>query len=150
MNPKIYATGNETLKGEFNISYYILEKDGSFLNWLGKLLTEVFEIKDGERQAKFIINRKDTEEADWVEDEILIKEIDKMMDLHERYENKGERVDVFYGKNRVYVTLRKSREIRKKFADFVKKTKEWIEIKEVKEMPVYVRKQEKIEAKTVS
>ena len=24
---KIYATGNQTLKGEFNISYYIFEKD---------------------------------------------------------------------------------------------------------------------------
>jgi len=90
MNPKIYATGNETLKGEFNISYYIFEKDNSFLDWLGRLLTEVFELHDGEQQAKFVINRKDTEEEDWVEDEILTKEIDKMIDLHEKYENKGE------------------------------------------------------------
>ena len=26
MKPKIYVTGNETLKGEFNITYYIFEK----------------------------------------------------------------------------------------------------------------------------
>jgi hypothetical protein len=32
MKPKIYATGNETLKGEFNISHYIFEKDNSFLD----------------------------------------------------------------------------------------------------------------------
>lgn len=147
MDTKIYATGNETLKGEFNISYYIFEKDSSFLDWLGKLLTEVFKIQNGEQQAKFIINRKDTEEADLIEDEILVKEIDKMIDLHEKYENEGERVDVFYGKNRVYVTLRKSREIRKKFADFVKKTKGWIKVREIREIPVYVRKQEKNESK---
>jgi hypothetical protein len=144
MQPKIYATGNETLKGEFNVSYYIFEKDDSFLDWLGRLLAEVFEIEEGDRLAKFMINRKDTEGEDWVEDEIFAKEIDKMVDVHEKYENKGERVDVFYGKDRVYVTLKKSREIRKKFSDFVKKTKDWIEIKEVKEMPVYVRKQDKV------
>ena len=147
MKPTIYTAGNETLKGEFNVSYYIFEKDNSFLDWLGKLLTEVFEVQYGEQLAKFIINRKDTEEGDWVEDEILIKEIDKMIDLHEKYENKGERIDIFYGKNRVYVTLRKSQEIRKKFADFVKKTKDWIEVKKIKEMPAYIRKQEKTESK---
>ena len=62
-----------------------------------------------------------------------------MTDLHEKYENKGQRVDVFYGKNRVYLTLRKSREIRKKFSDFVKRTKEWVKVKEVQEIPVYVK-----------
>jgi hypothetical protein len=145
MKPKIYATGNETLKGEFNISHYIFEKDNAFLDWLSKLLMEVFEIQDGEQQAKFIIKKKDTDEEEGVEDEIYIKEIKKMIDLHEKYENKGQRIDVFYGKNRIYVTLRKSREIRKKFADFVKKTKDWIKVKEVQEMPVYVKKQNKIE-----
>lgn len=145
MKPKIYATGNETLKGEFNISYYIFEKDNSFLDWLSKLLTQVFEIRNGEQQAKFIIKRKDTEEDNLVKDEIYIKEISKMIDLHEKYENKGQRVDVFYGQNRIYVTLRKSREIRKKFAHFVKKTKDWIEVKEVQEMPIYVKKKTKAE-----
>lgn len=143
MKPKIYATGNETLKGEFNISYYIFEKDKTFLDWLSKLLVEVFEIQDRDEQAKFIIKRKDTEEGDWIEDKIFIKEINKMIDLHEEYENKGERVDVFYGKNRVYVTLRKSRKIRKKFADFVRKTKDWIKIKQIQDVPVYVKKANK-------
>ncbi len=141
VKPKIYATGNETLKGEFNISYYIFEKDNSFLDWLSKLLVEVFEIQNGEQQAKFIIKRKDTEEGDWIEDEIYIKEISKMIDLHEKYQNKGERVDIFYGKNRVYVTLKKSKEIRKKFTNFIKKTKDWIKVKEVQEIPVYAKKQ---------
>lgn len=139
MKPKIYATGNETLKGEFNISYYIFEKDETFLDWLSKLLVEVFEIQDGEQQAKFIIKRKDTEEGDWIEDETYIKEISKMIDLHEKYGDKGGRLDVFYGKNRVYVTLRKSKEIRKRFADFVQKTKEWIKVKEGQELEVKIK-----------
>lgn len=141
MKPKIYATGNETLNGEFNISYYIFEKDQTFLDWLSKLLVEVFEIRDGEQQAKFIIKRKNDDEGKWIEDEVYIKEIIKMIDLHEKYQNKDERVDVFYGNNRVYVTLRKSKEIRKKFADFVRKTKDWIKVKEIQELPVYAKRQ---------
>jgi len=60
--------------GEFNISYYIFEKDNTFLDWLGKLLTEVFEIQDGEKLAEFIIKRKDTDEEDWIE----VKEVKKI------------------------------------------------------------------------
>lgn len=137
-NPKIYATGNSTLKGEFNISYYIFEKEASFLDWLAMLLVQVLEIDYGEKRAKFIINRKDTEEEDDdVEAEVFAKDIKKMVDLHEKYENKGERIDIFYGQDRVYVTLRKSKEIRKKFSEFVRKTKDWIEAKEISETPAY-------------
>ena len=151
MKSKIYATGNETLKGEFNVSYYVFEKDDVFLDWLSKLLIEVFGIQDGEERAKFIIKRKDTEEGDWMDDEVYVKEISKMIDVHEKYENKGyenkgERVDVFYGKDRVYVTLRKSKEIRKKFVDFVKRTRDWIKVKEVQEIQVYAKKQTKTDA----
>jgi nucleoid-associated protein YejK len=88
------------------------------------LLVEVFEIKDGEQKVKFIIKRKDADKRNWIEDEIYIKSISKMIDLHETYGNKGERIDIFYGKDRVYVSLRKSKEARKKFANFVQKTKE--------------------------
>lgn len=140
MKSKIYATGNETLKGEFNISYYIFEKDESFLDWLSKMLVEVFGIQNGEEQAKFNIKRKDTKEINQIGD----KKISKMIDLHEKYENKGERVDVFYGKDRVYVTLRKSKEIRKKFAYFVKKTKEWIKIKEVQKVHTHLKNRGKM------
>ena len=55
-----------------------------------------------------------------IEDEIYIKEINKMIDVHEHYENKGERIDVFYGSKRVYVTLRKSNEIRKTYHALIK------------------------------
>ena len=140
--PKIYATGNQNIKPGSNMSYYIFEKGPSFLDWLAKLLTEVLDID--REEVKFIVKRKDTDKDDWVEDEVYIKDIDKMVDLHESYTSKqGDRVDVFYGKTRAYVTLTKSGEIRQKFADFVKKTKQWIQIKKVKELPVYAGKKVK-------
>lgn len=133
----IYATGNEIIRGEYNVSYYIFEKDIGFLNWLGKLLEDVLEIKGGRKMAMFIVKEKYDENDNPIGSEIYAKDIKKMADLHEHFENKGERVDVFYGKERVYLTFRKSRDARKKFADFVLKTRDWVEVREISKMPVY-------------
>lgn len=132
--PKIYATGNEFLKGEFNISYYIVEKNEKFLNWLGELLEEVFEIKNGKNAARIV-----EKEGENFERIIYLKQIDKMIDLHEHYENHGERVDVFYGKDRVYLTLRKSEEVRNHFAKFIRKTRSWIEVSETAHIPAHLK-----------
>lgn len=128
---KIYAAGNENLKGEFNISYYILEKDEKFFDWLVLLLKDVFEIKGAEHQAKFWIENEYDEADNIMGEKLIAKDIKKLIDYHEKYYNKGERVDIFYGKERVFVMLRKSREIRKKFASFLLKTKEWIKVDEM-------------------
>jgi hypothetical protein len=141
--PKIYLTGNETLKGEYNISHYVFEKDDSFLDWLAQLLVEVFEMPQGEQRAKFIFKTKEDEEGKWIKDEIYAKEIKKMIDIYEKYSNNLGQIDVFYGKNRVYMALRKSREIREKFSRFVFKTRDWIKIKEIKELPIYASKRVK-------
>jgi len=132
--PKIFATGNEIIKGKFNISYYVIEKDKNFLNWLGSLLDNVLEVSNGEHKAKFITKESQDKY------EVYAKEINKMIDIHEHYENKGNRVDLFYGNKRVYLTFRKSEETRKKFAKFIYKTKDWIKIAEKQEMPQYVKK----------
>ena len=121
---KIYGAGNETIKGEFNISYYILEKDEKFLDWLALLLKEVLEIEYPASAKFWILNNEDGSE------ELIPKDINKFFDYHERYSNKGERVDIFYGEKRVFVVLRKSREIREKFASFLLKTREWIKVDE--------------------
>jgi hypothetical protein len=140
MKPKIYATGNENIKGEWNVSYYIFEKDDSFLDWLGKVLSKILEIEDGEEVAKYIINRKDSKEGDWEEEEVYSKEISKMGDVHEKYESKnGSRIDVFYGDKRIYLTLRSSRKIREKFGKFVDETKGWIKIGSTYKNPGYVK-----------
>ncbi len=126
---KIYSTGNETLEGKFNISYYVLEKDAKFLAWLSKLLVEVFEAENAENKAKFVQVKNESE----TEREVRIKDINKMVDIKETYSNTvGDRVDLFYGVNRVYVTLRKSFDTKNKFASFMTKSREWIKIEEVK------------------
>ena len=54
-----------------------------------------------------------------------------MKGLHEKYLNKEwNRVDVFYEDQKVYILFRKSRSIRKKFVDFVKKHSEWVKLGE--------------------
>lgn len=134
--PKIYATGNETIKGGYNVSYYIFEEDNSFLEWFGELLEEVLDIGEGKQKAKF--NTQTIEGEGEELEKFSEKEINKMIDVHEKYENKGERADVFYGKEKVYVTLRKSKEIRAKFAKFVEKNKNWVEVKKSPEFSIKV------------
>lgn len=135
--PFIYATGNETITGENNISYYILEKDEKFLLWLQQLLHEVF--GGGETNATTILVSSDDEQGNFTEERYK-KDLDKMVDVHEKFINKGDRMDVFYGSKRVYVTLRQSKDIREKLARFIKRTRDWIKIKEVQKVPFYAGK----------
>ena len=136
-NPKIYATGNENLNGDFNISYYIIEKDEKFLEWLNRLLIEVLDIKEEDKNAK-VIQKIAYDNSGREVTEIYLKDINKMVDVNEHYGNKIDRVDVFYGQNRVYLTFRKSKETRKKFADFLLKTKDWIVIEKRPNFPIYI------------
>jgi hypothetical protein len=122
----IYATGNERIIGDHNVSYYIIEKDKVFLDWLGDLLEQVLGMNGGKLKAKNYIKRLDNEE-----EQIIPKNIKKMKDVHERYDDKENRVDVFYGDKRVYLTFRKSRELREKFAKFVQTHADWVKIEQV-------------------
>jgi hypothetical protein len=135
--PKIYATGNENLNGDFNISYYIVEKDSSFLDWLEKLLNDIMKTDGETYSVKFIVKNKKDKHGKFIGEEVFAKNIHKMVDLHEHYGSKEDRVDLFYGRERIYMTFRKSKETRRKFARFLSKTKDWIEIKEIPQLPVY-------------
>ena len=140
--PKIYAAGNEDISGEFNISYYVIEKDDTFLDWLGKMLVDVLGIETGTKEATFIAKEEEDDEGSVIKRDIYKKNITKMIDVHEHYGIAGNRVDVFYGESRIFLTLRKSREVRKKFAQFIIQTKDWIDVKEVKEIPDYLTKKD--------
>lgn len=142
--PTIYATGNENVKGDYNVSYYIVEKDDSFLDWLERLLIEVLGINPADVNVKFIFKEINGEDGFPIGQEVYAKEIKKMVDVHEKYGDKEDRVDLFYGKDRVYVTFRKSRETREKFGKFVRKTKDWVNI-EKKELPFYAGRRVKKE-----
>ena len=98
-------------------------------------MTEVLDISDGRNRAKFIAGYKDSKEDEEV---YTLKDINNLIDFHEHYENTFDRIDLFYGKERVYITFRKSRETRRKFAKFILKTKEWVKIKRVKENKKFI------------
>jgi hypothetical protein len=134
MKTKIYASGNENIKGDFNVSYYILEKDKDFLDWLEKLALSLG-VKNTER-IKFVVKHSN----DGLNDELYAKEIYKMIDVHEHYENGKDRIDLFYGKERIYLTLRKTKDARKKVANLLLKTKDWIKVGESKGLPTYATK----------
>lgn len=136
--PKIYSTGNENVKGESNVAYYIVEKNEKFLDWLRELVVHVLEIKETKSMVKYIKKTIEDEEGHPIDEVLYTKDITKMVDVHEHYQNKGDRVDVFYGNKRVFLALRRSNETRKKFADFVEKTREWIVVEKVPELPFYV------------
>ena len=53
-NSKIYATGNENISGDYNISYYVLEKNEKFLNWLDKLVKEVLDNKNRKNKDVYV------------------------------------------------------------------------------------------------
>ncbi len=140
---KIYATGNENL-GDFNISYYIVEKSSDFLDWLSKLLKEVLDFKGDIKTIEEFLGDDDQGIPQY---KYYLKDIKKMIDVHEKYGDGSDenRIDVFYGKKRVFLVFRKNKEMRKKFARFVMKTKDWIEVEEYKgkklSLPAYAGKE---------
>jgi hypothetical protein len=136
---KIFATGNEIVKNKASISYYIFEKDESFLNWLGEVLTKILKIEEGTSKAKCISHELTDDAGKITNVEIYAKDIKKMRDIHEHYENKTDRIDCFYGQNRVFVTFRKSEEKRNTLTKFIRETKEWVEVKEKNDMPSYTK-----------
>ena len=141
---KIFAEGNLNLPPGCNVSYYIVEKDKNFLRWLDKLLVEVLDFNLGEESASVVVKNVEDKDGVIVGREVYGNEIDKMIDLHEKYEDRGNsnRVDVFYGKSRVFLTLIKSKYAREKMGKFLLETREWVKVEEVpaKKMPGYVGK----------
>ena len=133
---KIFASSNETIKGEFNISYYIVEKDPGFLKWLGRLLEEVMDIGHAESKVEFVHQSVYDDNDEFIREDVYQKNIKKMIDVHESYENGGERIDLFYGHERVFIMFRKSRGARERLGSFLVKTKDWIKAKEVTRLPL--------------
>ena len=137
---KIYSVGNQNLSGEYSYSYCVLEKDKKFLDWLGELLLQVLKLDYGKNNAKYVTIEPYCENK--FEEETYLKEIKKMVDIHEVYLNKlGDRIDLFYGNKKVYLTLRSSKEVRKAFGKFVDKTRKGIKITSKKShMSSYLKK----------
>ena len=94
-------------------------------------MEEVLEIENGKQRAKVNII-EDYNENPPIE-KIIIKDIHKMTDLHEVYDSENrDRIDLFYGKKRIYMTFRKCRKVRKEFSKFLIKTTNWVKVKPLK------------------
>jgi hypothetical protein len=116
--PKIYATGNLTKKGRTNVSYYIIEKNEGFHAWLKRFLIE-FGVK----------GEVDVVEVDSSEGYVVMgKDLAKMVDVHESYGNENIRVDLFYGVERVFMTLSCEPDKREEFGKKMLSETEWIKV----------------------
>ncbi len=87
---KLYAIGNE---GKYN--YYIFEKKQEMFESIAELILKVFSLdipfyRIYEQKGKTIRKKRDFE---------------KMNDYHESFDHDKKRIDVFYGRKRVFLTI---------------------------------------------
>jgi hypothetical protein len=110
---KIYGMGHE---GRF--TYIVVEKSKNFFDWLARLLYRSFKTFDVDSYD--FENKK----GQWVTRK---KQIKNFVDKHESYYLIGrtERVDVFYGRNRVFIAVSASSKSKKKFLDVLDEISEW-------------------------
>ena len=103
---KIQGIGNE-----WNFDYIITEKHEDFFGWLKEFLKGAF----GYRELV------DVEEREGKGYEMGQKLVSRFTDVHERYQCKDARVDVFFGKEKVFITITTDIKTRKKFLGVLKK-----------------------------
>lgn len=128
MKIKIYSARNQTLSKDSTISLYVLEKNPDFFKWLNQALSAL-QMNSGQIRPWQVKNPVEDKKGNLIRYDFYTKQIQKMVDVHEKYENgkTNERVDLFYGKNRIQLTLICSYEKRMKFANFLKKQAIWEE-----------------------
>jgi hypothetical protein len=100
---KILGVGNQ---GKFN--YLILEKNNDFLKWLSAILLTGLGINDDVMYYEYVNKSKRIRRK---------KNIMRMIDEHESYQDEKSMVEVFYGKNKVFMSIYTSLENRKKLMD---------------------------------
>lgn len=91
--------------GKFN--YLVIEKERHFLKWIDKLLYDSFGHLGDIDKEEYVNNKGDLV--------IKNKNIYSLVDRHESYENMNVRVDIYYGKNKVFITLITTLICRKEF-----------------------------------
>ena len=63
---------------------------------MGELLNKIFESNNPQNEAKFIFKEIKDENGLVIQIEIYAKEIKKMIDVHEKYFSKKNRLNLFY------------------------------------------------------
>jgi hypothetical protein len=113
---KVLGIGN---KEEFN--WIIVKKDKDFFEWLNKVLTESFGhvSPDVNFYDRITVKNKVVTKK---------KEIEYYADLHEYYDAEDKtRIDLFYGKEKVFITILASLDNRKRLMENLEKFSEFEE-----------------------
>ena len=99
-------------------TFIIVEKNKYFFNWLAEILYRSFKIDDADTYT--YKNKK----GKWVTKK---KQINQYIDEHEVYYriNEKERVDVFYGKKNIFITLNASIGAKKIFLGILEEYSVW-------------------------
>lgn len=105
--------------------FFVVNKDRWFLEWLDQFLEKLGVSSSGESKSRKII----TEEGPDVE----FRALGKLVDKHDSYVHKGIRVDVFYGHDKVSITVNAPEEAWNLVKEFLDKTTEWLEAPESQE-----------------
>ena len=117
---KICATGNS---GKFN--YFIVEKNKDFFIILSKILWQGFGIQGDSivyesyvaKNEKYITKKKN---------------ITNFVDKYEKFKNEKARVDIFYGKDKIFFSIYTSLSMRKKFLKFLEANASWKKVQKIK------------------
>jgi hypothetical protein len=110
---KILGIGNQ---GKFN--YLIFEKNLDFFEFLDSVLWKAFEIQDDSIIRKEYINKKDK----FVRQK---KNITHFIDKYERFQNKKARIEIFYGKKKIFMSVYTSSPNRRKFMKILENNCIW-------------------------
>ena len=105
----VLAMGNQE-----KYNYFIIKKEEGFLEWLSKVYSEsgegisddVFLYEEVTSYGKTVMERID---------------VMKLEDVHQAYSTSNGRLDVFYGVEKIFLTLYASLEDRKKFIKCLEK-----------------------------
>lgn len=110
---------------DFNLNYIIIEKDKNLFKWLSNFFknmsssySETYDYHD--KKGRYITRKK---------------QLKDYIDVHENkwFMNKNTRIDIFYGKDKVFITFINLKEkYRKKLINNLNKTAVWKKIKKIK------------------
>ena len=107
----LYGIGTE---GDF--TYLLVKKHPQILQWLAILLEDVFGIP----KAHVMIQDEDPDHG------IVERTTKELVDLHDSFHAEKSRIDVFYGNEKVFITVICSAELRPAFLSKVQECTIWM------------------------
>ena len=113
LKARIIGMGNEC-----NFNYVIVRKNKDFFKWLSTLLKDSFDISYGVEYEE----PHEDKNGGWINRK---KQIRYFVDKNETYRDKKSRIDIFYGKDKVFITINTSLSKRRKFIENLKKISIW-------------------------